>query len=773
MEILVLWQKLRKQQITKRNTRIYQQFDKKFLQDLVASITNYNNTILKYAGLPDTTNLLLNNQSISQQKNLNQLQKTLLHHVTAVNRLNNMIIELLQSANCDNNGCTVINPKTIINNLPRASIADQFAADRVKRYGEYLAQLQILQPQVFRASNIIINHARNQLALNIFYSIRSIAPKLFTSQGISNEFAALLRDVLDKSHTETEHISKHKNVFLYLKQRSKDSGFNLLLDLLQSINLDKYVARELANFIIKRTDNVKTSSLELKALELTDLNTYTDTNITSQLFSNYVQQIKSRRFIEIKVLLDKATLLDINNQDDKQELKNILTQINLLTPFEQTYRVPLKDEQPIQNNMLFNHLTVNHLINKIKIHLDYSNTKPNEIHILLQLLQNKLTYNTKVINTECQKILGNVDRKIKLAKRYPINEQLFNTINNLNILIANHTKINVFGTHKKDKTAKQANNYRRELMLLMRDRITIALNNTPVPNTANWGEFLANEIKAPLSYNEKWWNGFFVFTPLGTNPRFPGLLSEQLLRLHDIKNLSASLKSLLKNNYNTIPKIDKKEPSPSQIIGTKHLTEPLNRLEHKQKQLISYITFLQFASINCILDQQLKLQPSTESKYSQKISNINNNLKAWLTFLQRQAEDNGVNSKNMHLPIDQAYKRLIKAFTNLNTDVEHSDKKVPTTELNKIIDNLNKLNMFFNGNKQQINACLNTKSTPINMRQLNILRKLIVCILEFHQHRLRHGFVHSVNKLFSYNRHCAPVVNGLSQNKLTKIQIKT
>lgn len=778
MDVSVIWEKLHEQQVAARNLRLYETFDKRFLIDLIGYLEDYNETLLSYTNLPSQTKLILNNKSISKNSELSPIQRALLYNVTAIIRLKEVIEQLISNANCMKKGCSIVNPSTIITHLPKTSIANQFAADRMKRYGVYITELQINHPDIFRFKNLIIKQAKNQLAFNIFYSIRALFPNLFTHQALSNELKGILKNILKKAERETEDRLKFRNLFSYLKQQIKDTGFNSMLKLIQLLHLDKYVAKEFANFMMRKTDEVNVQKLEIQAVELSDLHYSYGLIMPQDFYSKHVYSIKTKRFKEVTSILNTLEKLDFNLVENKEKLKDHLNHILLLTPFESTFRERLKDERKTDKNNLFNQMTIAPIINKLLNIIDCDHTAPEHIKASLLAIKTKLIYNHNLALDEALDICQKITHKTKLSQLFPNNKALFSGIDDLCSTIKAHTKKNAFGVKTFNSIAKHAASQRRQLLYLVRDRVNISLNTPPVPQAYRWDEFLTHETKAPLSPDNMWWNGFFIFTPLGNNPRFPAHLNDQLASLEKLHNLRNCIDHLVLNNYKTLDELDATEITPNKIVGTVHLKELSKKLYKKEVALNSYILYLQLKAIQTILKRdlsdQLAAQPHDDSCYYLSLKKSVEKIESWCVFIKKQSDSYASATNTTKPPIfpnSTSFNSLMDDIKQLYSHDKKCGKSLSILERDRILENLKRLNQYQNGSVEEHQASYQSKVREASsMHDINILRKVVVGILEFHNHRVQHGFAHSFAKLFSDNKFCAVELQNI--NKKTKTPVR-
>lgn len=787
---LVLWKDLHSEQQRNRDLKYFTQYDTKIFQELTDSLAAYINSLCNNINIPTKYSHITSNYEISKLQELTQVQRAILYHTATIKRLNVIIAQLYNNAIVKKKPITFSNATTILNHLPKKMIAEEFIANRVPRYGKFLAELQINNPDAYRTSALLIEQSRNELALNLFYALQSLLPQILSSTGIYHEFHLLLKNILKQSHQETAHISKYQNIFLFLKQAIKDSSVNFILDLIQAFKLDEYIAKKLAKFAISKTDDINLNYISLHALELTDVTTKLDIPISSDCYFKLISKIKTQRFEDLKFLVDQLLekiiyneLPSTNLNKHYQEIEVIINKIEFLTPFTPSQRVPLKGQFLPNLEMMFIQRNIQPIIEDLKLdirtkNLFSINTKPKYLSLLAKL-KTYLSYSRQNAIREVDDILKQVERKILLAKHYKTNSALITAINSLSITISSNTKNSFFGNKKPNQVAQTAIKQRRELLYLLRDRINIALDQPPVPTVDKWDTFLINEMKGPLYTEAVWRNCFFAFTPYGSNQRFPGLLADQLYAIDYLQNLKNGIVSIIDKHKKTLPNIDGTEISDERIAGVSHLTILYKKLELKKNQLNSYVLYLEFKSILstlekikwpnaklCEIKEQLHLLINNIKTKTQKynydvpppsqnqINKIINDLKS-LCYNDTNKELSFIQSTPDKLV--RPIKSVLQHKTDLNND--KSNPKVinkmryailiKQNDLKIILESLTRLSNFYYGDDRQRQAAMNTASRPqIDIHQLGLIRRILLAIINFHNYHAREGFIKFFNSLF-------------------------
>lgn len=744
MDVNSLLNQLRNEQLEQRDKKIFEKYDKVFIQDLVLYLNKYNQSILLAANIhiPQATQPL-SAMAIASLSKITQLQRALLYHVTTVQRLIFIINKVLKKAETETGICTIINPSTIWASLPKLEVVKEFLAQRIPRYGKYIAELQISDHDAYRSQSIIIKQAQQELALNIFKTLRKLFPDVFASKPLLDNISNVLRTRLADAHQETLHHSKYKNIWLYLKQFTKDKTLNIFLDFIQSLNIEDLISENIIKLLVTNTDDVDLKNLKLHIVELSDLQQNKKLNFNRDFYESHIKNIRLQRYQQLEsiifILMSKLTTINtccIN----KAEIIYYLDKLLDLAPLTQNLNSPLKSKSKIDCKKIFDQSNVAPIIIKIKTHLaeEKQANKKNHNQIIINqlLLELKTLLNQSIQNIEhnTAEDISSIECKYQLTKLYPDNTSLFNAIGTLNKTIENNTKINIFDNKQKNQTAKQAESYRKELLYLLWDRVKIACKQIPTPSLSQWDSFLAHETKGILDTNDSWRNSFYAFTALGTSSRFPALLSDQLFGLYKIINLRINIAQLLITHGGTLPERDKLEPLSNRIAGTSHLAALVPKLITKQQQLNSFILYTQLSSISHVL---IKI-----SNPSENIINLRNQVSLLLNNIRQQAEQN-----NYYITIpDQAvFTDLIKQLKNLSS----IELQITPSNKSELMDSLLRLNNFYYGSHQERLAAIQGKlHTNIFMKPIHKFRRLILAIFKLYDNIREIGFISAIATLF-------------------------
>lgn len=762
MEEGIVWKKLRDQQLLDKNKQLYEAYDSIVLTNLNVHLDNYIGNILGSINFQLPQDIMLSNQNVSSSNDLTQLQKALLFHIIQVLRLKNILHDLKENSNCENNACTITNPNTVLKNLPKGKLATQWAANRVHRYGEFISELQIKNPETYRIQSIIINQARDHLAFDLFNTLRIVLPQVFSNQGLYNNFKSLLKGFILGSYSETENISKYKNIYSYLRQAYKDTRVNLLLDIISAIGLDLKIAKLFVNFIRDTVDENDHIKINQDHLELSDLALKNKIEISDSFYKNNIVYKKSQTLKTFSEILNDCKTLCDSNGEQVSNLKEKLLIIQALIPYKQSPREPLKGQVKINNHMLFNQENISPIINTI-ISLSSEFTKnKNRIVSLLDELYMKFEYHKSLINRTLDNDTTENHKNLELAEAFNCHDYLTNEIESLSQTIFEHTKKSFFNSTKLDTIAKHAQQQRRELLQISKARADIILDNNLFPCYQNWNSILLDTYKAPLVPDEKVWNYLVTFTPFSQQRRLPGLIQDQLAYLEEIKNLEALFNRVAYHHSNTIPRVDSKELHRQRIVGTVHLQSYALKLHIAQQRLSLFIAFLQFKSIKTIIDSEVnKTLAKNSDEPSSKVSlSLSHNLEDIITNLYKQAKELEYASPykkfnfNASFPTQQEYNLL-------QTQLESMNKIIPNNLIELIEQNLKLLSLYHNSPyPTKLNATKIENREQINIKSLSIFRKVITSVLEFHSHAKSHGIFHSFKKIFSNNRHCTPILNN-------------
>ncbi len=728
----VLWKDLYSEQQQRRDLEYFKKYDAKFIKNIIESLNQYINSLFTKANIQTKYQQITSNYKISKLIELTLLQRAVLYHTATVIRFRNIISMIYNNSITNTKPFTSSNPSTIFNHLPKILLAKEFITKKIPRYGEFLAELQINHPDTYRACTLIIEQSRYELALNIFYVLRDLLPEILSSKGISQEFNLLLKNMLKKSYQETEHFSKHKNIFLFIKQAVKDTSLNMVFDLIQALNLNEFVAGKFAEFITKRTDSINPRYFELHVVELVDIKKISNISISSNNFYELISKIKNNRIDELKILVDQLIEKVMNNRQNNESAE-IIKKIKLLTPFNSTTRVPLKDQSSPNTKLLFTQDNVIPLLEKLKINIHPSELSKSENIKILVKLKNHLSYSKQNASEEVCQILNKLERKIFLAEQYTTNTDLINAINNLSSTISINTQKNFLGQKYFNENGKLANNQRKELLYLLRDRAEITLSKNPVPTIDKWDTFLINELKGPLYTQAKWQNCFFSFTSFASNQRFPGLLADQLFAIDYINNFMSCIMSIINNHKETLPIIDSTDISLDQIAGTSHLQALYKKLTIKQKQLNSYVLYLEFKSIQSTLEKY-KWPNFQLHQIKQYLIQVIDNIKNQAT-------------KNDYHVTPPPSSQILKIIHSLKS---WSLIKVKSNEIQNIIESLTRLNDFYYGDSEKRQASINfTNRKEIDVHQLSLIKRLILALINFSDYQIKHGLIKSLTDLFT------------------------
>lgn len=760
MDTEVLWKELRAQQIYTRDKASFEQFDKIFLQELLDSLKKYTDTILKSEKIADLTDLLSNHEKIEQKKDLSQLQIALLHHASSIQHLSIIINKVFEKSKKDPGSFTLFNPENYLKTLPKLEIFKEFISDRVRRYGQYLGELQTVDPVVFRVFSLITKNAQKQFALHMFHTLVKLLPYTLSSKSISDQVSNISANIFQGLYSETPHISKYKKISQYFKQLFKDIKFNLILNTLDGLQIDKYIGKHFSSFLASKTDDISEDCLTLHAVELTDLASTLNIEITSQYFANLIKCTKSERYYQLSeslFALDKMIFLS-NHEFKIDQIQELINTIELLTPLDIDQKIGLKDTFDCDKSLIFSQAIVTPLLRELRClttSSKFSDATYDHIKKILRQLFASIEYTQAVVNKNIRSLITTLDEKITLCKAYPNLDVLNSMITEMSILIQKNTKIDIIGRKEKKALAIIAENKRRDLMNLLKARVEILLQSQPSPDIENWDTFLFSGSGAPLYQSNTWANCFYAFTFTSTSPRFSALLADQIATLNKLDHYKHSIDYLFDSNKDYLPREDHRELKQHRIVGLNHIKELSDKISEKYNKLSSYILYLQIASIGSILKHYATINPA--------LSTLRNSFQSWSLQIKAEAAEHNY---NILLPEIAIFDNYIQKIALVNSE----KILIPSKTQEQILDTLLRLKLFFYGSSEQKLAAASIKTRDlIHVEKISFFRQLILNLLKFIElciSKIKNIFSSSIPSDSISTEKTTPSTKGLCMYKL-------
>ena len=705
MEAHMIWTELRSQQLASRNKSIFEKYDKIFINELIVALQIYKSKLLDAAQIKsDEYEYYISNTK--SQRQLTQFQLALLYHVNYVNKLSLLLKKIFTEACKDPSTCLSLNPTTLFSSIPKREILAELLSGRIPNYGEFLSNLQKFHHDVFTAHNVIIRQAQLELGLNLFHLLRKLFPQILASQGMSNQITFIARDLISRFRTNTEYSEQYVSILVYLKELTKNTSLNIILSIISVLNLDENLANHFANFIVHKTDDVNQESLIEHCTAFADLSLQINVPFNYENMLSQVSTRKLRRYHDLVNLVNKLSDQLQQQPRDPNKIKFLLDQIRLLTPLNSSSN-PIFKTQIIPTKLpLFDQSHVIPILNMIRTNLQRNEPFTKSIVELHRLLDHTIQFK----ESEITELTKKVHARMRYVKQYPKQNDLFTAINHLNISIAAHTSKSWLGSKHLDPEAVKLSATRRELLLLLRDRVRIALKSTPVPLVDNWDSFLTHEFSSPLHDHHNWRNAFFAFTYLGTDVRFPAQLAAQLRALDNINTLKQNIHLLLINKDRTFPERDTKELKINQIVGLKHLQDLYNDLHKKSLQLHSYILYLHITSISSILEKSLATSQSYLALHTYFVTLADT--------LKKQAV---ANEYNIVLPDEATLRNIFEQLKKTKITQSHPEL-IPNQEL--------LMSYYYGDGHQKQSVLTDQPSHKIYIAPISLSRKVLLAFLQ-------------------------------------------
>ncbi len=760
MDTEVLWKELRAQQVYTRDKASFEQFDRIFLQELLDSLKKYIDTVVDSVKIPDLADLLSNHEKIEQKKELSQLQIALLHHASSIQHLSIIISKVFEKSKKKPGSFTLFNPEHYLKVLPKLEIFKEFISDRVRRYGQYLGELQTVDPAVFRVFSLITKNAQKQFSLHMFHTLVKLLPYTLSSKSISDQVSNISANILQKLYSETPHISKYKKIWQYFKQLFKDTKFNLILNTLDGLQIDKYIGKHFSGFLASKTDDISEYCLTMHAVELTDLASTLNIKITGQYFADLIKCTKSERYCQLnESLFALEKMISLSNRElEIDQIQELINTIELLTPLDIDQKTGLKDKFDCDKTLIFSQSIVTPLLRELKCLTagsKISEATYNHIKKILRQLFASLEYTQAVVNKNIRALITTLDEKITLCKAYPDLDALNSIITEMSILIQKNTTTDIIGRKEKKALAILAETKRRDLMNLLKARVEIQLQNQPSPDIEHWDTFLFSDSGAPLYQSNTWANCFYAFTFTNTSPRFSALLADQIASLNKLDHYKHSIDYLFDNNKDYLSKEDYCELKQDRIVGLNHLKELSDRITEKYNKLSAYILYLQIESIGSILKHYAIINPT--------LNTLRNSFQSWSLQIKTEAAEHHY---NILLPKIAIFDNYIKQISSVNSE----KILIPSKTQEQILDTLERLKLFFYGNSEQKLAAASIKTRDlVHVEKISLFRQLLLNLLKFIElcvSKVKNIFSSSISSDSTSTEKTTPSTEGLCMYKL-------
>lgn len=714
MNITILWEQLRAQQLHDRDTKVFEHFDKIFFQQLIISLRKYQKNIVKIADIPSEqlAKLLKSHELIDDQKHLTQLQTVVLHQGSAIEHLIGLLSTIYERALSHPGSFTLLDPDTYPNALPKQMILKELLSKRIARYNNYLGDLQTTDPQTFRLFTLITHVAQQELAIDIFNVLVMLLPHLFSASALSDITTNIASDILANLHNTTAPVDQYNSIWAYLKQASQDSSLNLIYDLLQSLSISRQVGRLLSDFFTAKLSDVDPEQLTLQAVEMATLMPGSTHGFDGLFFSNLVTTATTAHYNNLDFLLSQLqTALDttINPVLNTQVIDELLEKISLMTPTRELVNPDYTSELDYKTSHAFIKKNVTPIIINLRKDLIAANTIGLELEFAK--LRGLLDYSSWIASLKVSLILSTLERKIELVKSNPTFADLKNSVLELNQTIDGYSNRNFLGIKSISSDAKPYLALRADLLDLLQNLSAIVLK-APVPSIDKWDSFLSSDNQSPLYKRNTWLNFFQVFPFTNSAPRFSAKLADQLKNLFALTELSQTIDALI------TAKKDCKH------LNVQNLSDLADQLQVKAHMLNAYIVYLQASSIKALFDYVASHEP-----YVKEVAHMQHQLNQWIESIVDQAR---ANNYQLQSPPTELIECLIKHVGTMDI------RLTPTLRENRseILATLQQLKQYFY--LQRRDPVLSMQDIKVvHLEKLNLFRRILLSLIKFYEDHLQ------------------------------------